>query len=103
MIVFHVTSSKNATKILKSSLDPQIGPRSKKLGEAERRVYFFKSFNGARDAVSNWLGDEFDDDEDLRCLEVDLTGLGFSTDPLSFEVTVNVSIPTDRIINVTTI
>lgn len=68
---FHVTPTKNVDSILKHGLVPSVGDRSKQLGE-HPSVFLFKDKNSAHDAVSNWLGDQFEEDEPLSLLKVKL-------------------------------
>jgi len=69
---YHVTATKNLPNIQRSGLKPKIGQRSILLGESENLIYLFKSREDAEDAVMNWLGDEFEEDERLALLEVNV-------------------------------
>lgn len=69
---YHVTLAENLPLIMEKGLVPSVGERSKKMSEREA-VFLFASRGDAEDAVMNWLGDEFDDDDDdLALLEVTL-------------------------------
>lgn len=72
-MMYHVTPLKNLESIKKHGLLVKIGPRSKKIGEPVRAIYLFPELGYANDAVANWLGDEFDDDEDLIILPINVT------------------------------
>lgn len=69
---FHVSSSINREMIQTKGLIVGIGPRSEKMEEAQPAIYLFKSVEDAEDAVSNWLGEEFDEDEELDLYQVDI-------------------------------
>ena len=69
---FHVTPLKNLESILENGLIPQIGERSLEIGEPIEAVFLFPNFEEMNDALYNWLGEEFDDDEDLAILQIDL-------------------------------
>lgn len=66
---FHVTPTSNLASIMDAGLIPQSGDRSQQMGD--HGVYLFKSHVDAEDAVTNWLGDEFED-EPLSLLRVRL-------------------------------
>ena len=73
MTMFHVTPLKNLNSIKKHGLICQIGPRSQEIGEPISAIYLFPTFDYADDAVMNWLGDEFDDNERLIALPVKIS------------------------------
>lgn len=70
--MFHVTPSENLAGILEHGLVPDIGSRSKELGELTPMVYLFTDMDSLENAC--WLEDYFYDDE-LVVVEVDTTGL----------------------------
>lgn len=72
-MMYHVTPLKNLKSIKKHGLLCKIGPRSQKIGEPVSAIYLFPDLSYANDAVANWLGDEFDDDEDLIILPINVT------------------------------
>ena len=70
---FHVTPRKNLESILENGLIPQIGERSLEIGEPVEAVFLFPYFEEMNNALYNWFGEEFDDDEDeLIILQIDL-------------------------------
>lgn len=70
---FHVTPRKNLESILENGLIPQIGERSLEIGEPVEAVFLFPNFEEMNNALYNWFGEEFDDDEDeLIILQIDL-------------------------------
>jgi hypothetical protein len=71
---YHVTLSENLGSIMEKGLTPTVGDRSKKLKERSC-VFLFPDQASAEDALSGWLGDQFDDDDDtitFALLEVTL-------------------------------
>jgi len=56
---------------MKEGLQPRTGERAGVM-EQEDGIYLFKTLEDAEDAVTNWLGDEFEDAEPLALLEVTL-------------------------------
>jgi RNA:NAD 2''-phosphotransferase len=70
MSLFHVTTLQSLDSIMETGLLPMIGPRSSKLNEPEPAVYLFPTLDHAADAIANWLGEEFDDEDELVILEI---------------------------------
>jgi hypothetical protein len=52
-----------------------VGDRSAKISSEKSGVYVFPDQDSAENAVINWLGDEFDEDEPLTMLKIDVSGL----------------------------
>lgn len=94
---YHVTPRRNLLAILSEGLVPSIGPRSSEIGETTPLVFLFRDDVSMTDAVMNWLGDQFPDDEDLVALVVDVSGMQVRDDPDSFEITVDTHITAERI------
>ena len=69
---FHVTKKENMESILEHGLIPQIGERSEELGESEKAIYLFPNIEEMENALYNWLGECFEDDEDLIIIQVDV-------------------------------
>lgn len=67
---YHVTPARSLPAIAREGLLPQIGPRSAELGETCPRIYLFASLDVLEDALSNWLGEAFKEDEPLTLLAV---------------------------------
>lgn len=59
---------------MKHGLVPKIGERSAELGEMKQAVYLFPDEISMTDALGNWLGECFEDFDNLAVLQVDLTG-----------------------------
>lgn len=97
---FHVTSASALASIEAQGLIPQIGPRSRLMDEAQPATYFFASKEDVENALMNWLGEEFDDDETILVLEVNLRGIEIKREIGQFEFTTHQTIEADRILNV---
>jgi hypothetical protein len=72
---YHLTPRRNLEAIRANGLQPTIGERSENLGELEPRIYLFDSEESVNDALGNWLGEEFDEDEDLVLLSIPASAL----------------------------
>lgn len=96
IIAYHVTPERNLRKIKKIGLVPQIGTNSSSYGETEGRIYLFPTSVDADNAVMNWLGDLYDEDEQLALLAVDIAGLPTKKD-VGWELNTNQAIPPERI------
>ena len=96
-IMYHVTPTKNLRSIMKNGLRPQIGDRSAKLHGEENGIFLFPTLDDVEDAVSNWLGDEFDEDEDLTLLAIDVSGLPLVDSNAGYEKIAKTAISPDRI------
>jgi hypothetical protein len=96
-ILYHVTPTRNVKSILARGLVPSIGARSSQL-ETDSNLYFFPNKDAAEDALMNWLGDEFPEDEPLALLAVSSRGLeGKFTPGAEYEYTVSSPVPPQNI------
>lgn len=96
--VYHVTPSVNVDNILMQGLLPKVGDRSRKIEGEKPAIYCFPDKVSMEDAMMNWLGDEFDEDEQLALLEIFTTGLkGQVTDGAEYEVAITSKIPPQNI------
>ncbi len=96
--IYHVTPSKNLDEIMSKGLIPQTGDRARKIENEKPAIYCFPDKTSMEDAVMNWLGDEFDEDEQLALLEIYTTGLkGQVTDGAEYEVAITSAIPPQNI------
>ena len=75
----HVTTKTAVPGIMEKGLVPAIGPRAEKISEKAPAVYLFTSEAAMEDAVSNWLGDQLPEDEELSVLEIRLP-IGYRDD-----------------------
>jgi hypothetical protein len=97
-IVYHVTPTRNLRSIMKSGLHPKIGDRSSQLDGEVEGIFLFPSLIDVEAAVSSWLGDEFDEDEELSLLAIDITGLEDNiVQGAGYETIANTAISPDRI------
>lgn len=79
--IYHVTPSRNLDSIMREGLRPMIGPRSVLIGEVTEKVYFFGTMHAVEDAMSNWLGEELDNEPGaISVLAVDRSGLHLFSD-----------------------
>jgi pyrimidine deaminase RibD-like protein len=96
--VYHVTPASNLDSIMKAGLRPQVGARSSQIPGEQSAIYCFPDKTSLEDAMMNWLGDEFDEDEELALLEIDTTNLtGEYTPNAEFEIRITSLIPPNRI------
>ena len=90
-IYYHVTTRSNYKIIEKEGLLPKMGERSSKI-ESELKIFMFSNKDAMTDAVMNWLGDEFDEEEELVVLKISLPA-DFPVQHNGFEATTDKSIP----------
>ena len=69
---YHITRSENIPLIMKDGLLPS---KPDDMQDIEG-IYLFKSVTDAEDALMNWLGDRFGEEEKLTLLKVDPRGVG---------------------------
>jgi len=69
---YHITRSENVPLIMKDGLLPS---KPDDMQDVEG-VYLFKSATDAEDALMNWLGDRFSEEEKLTLLKIDPRGVG---------------------------
>ena len=98
-IFYHVSSRKNLKSIMDIGLVPTIGERSSEALESTPAIFCFTSQSHCEDALMNWLGDAYDDDEELVILALSPEQSPVLTDAL-FEVCFIESIPSSRILAV---
>lgn len=96
--LYHVTPTANMASIRSAGLVPLMGDRSSKM-EDDPAIFLFKSKDDADDAVSNWLGDEFDEDEGLTLLQITVPRSFIIPSSAEYEVMVKDVITPDRIID----
>ena len=92
-IFYHVCKDTDLPSILRGGLLVSQGDRSSQM-EEEPSVFLFRDEQSAYDAVSNWLGDEFEEDETLDLLQINLpSNFPLTDDPRMFEVVSKRDIP----------
>jgi hypothetical protein len=98
MLAYHVTLRENLTPILQHGLTPRTGSNASKLGERTDAVYCFTSMEACEDALTNWLGETFEEDAELLILTVKLDGLKVRALEVEWELAVEETIPPQRIL-----
>ena len=97
-VVYHVTPTKNLKSISKQGLVPAKGDRTNKIQGEKVGIYVFPDQDSAENAVMNWLGDEFDEDEPLTMLQIDVSGLEkYISKGADYELIVGTTIEPKRI------
>jgi hypothetical protein len=93
-ILYHVTPAENVRNILRNGLVPGKGARSQSYNEQDDAIYCFGSKLEVEDALMNWLGNEFDDDQQLALLQINATHIPFSqTRHAEYEYTITTPVP----------
>lgn len=99
--LYHVTTRSALADIREKGLIPQIGPRAKLMDETIPCVWLFTYQHAMEESIMNWLGDEFDENEDLMICEVTLDNTYvekmFYNPHVDFEIGCMVTIPVDCI------
>lgn len=97
-VVYHVTPARNLPSIQRHGLNPTVGGRSAKIQSESRAVFCFPSIEHVEDAIVNWLGDEFDEDEQLALLAINTKNLnGGYTPNAEYEIAITSTIPPSHI------
>ena len=82
-LLYHVTRTRDLPQILEDGLLP-VTPRGAM--DDEKGVYLFSTRVDMEDAVMNWLGDRFDEDEDLTLLTLSHEGVETHSTAARYEV-----------------
>ena len=72
MIVYHITLTRNLSKVMSGGLVPKIGRRSSRLGEKTAAIYFFPSMSEVENGLENWMMNEFGEEARLSLLRVSI-------------------------------
>lgn len=95
-VLYHVAKKRNLRSIERNGLRVMV-PRDME-GE-EAGVYLFRSRKDAEEALMNWLGDRFDEDEELVLIKVDDRYVDeVSSDAAGYEVISKKDIPKEGIV-----
>ena len=95
-VLYHVAKRRNLRSIERNGLRVMV-PRDME-GE-EAGVYLFRSREDAEEALMNWLGDRFDEDEELVLIKVDDRYVDeVSSDAAGYEVISKKAIPKEGIV-----
>lgn len=89
--LYHVTPKKNLSSIEKHGILPSDASDKK-------AIYLFKDKTEAEDALMNWLGDKFDENEDLAILTIDPKNLTIVPSSVGYEVISYNPIPAQNIV-----
>lgn len=102
--LFHVTSANNLSSIMKNGLQPRYGKRSSKIEGEVSGIFTFPNIVTAEDAITNWLGDEFSEDDELVLLSINTSGIERCINPgAGFELIITCKVSPDKIQVVQTI
>lgn len=93
---YHVTLPENVPSILEHGLQPRIGENSSDCGERIPTVFCFPSREYCDEALGQWMGELFDEDEELVILEIKPEKLPGRSD-VPFEVAFERAIPAEEI------
>lgn len=72
MNLFHITKNENIPFIQSEGLKPSIGINSSSYGETKPAIYFFMDKKTMEEALVNWMGDLFEEDDGLSVITVDV-------------------------------
>lgn len=98
-VAYHVTPKEKLKSILKKGLIPQIGENSAGINESEEMVFLFPTMEDVDTALSQWLGEIYEDLEEnaLIIMEIDTKGLPLIDRGTGFELECPRTISPDRI------
>ena len=96
--LYHVSPKKNLASIKQKGILPYaLAPAD--LSD-KKAVYLFKDRDEMEDAITNWLGDKFDEDEPLLCFTIYPSGLDIELSNVEYEVISYNPIPPKNIIKI---
>jgi len=98
MKLFHITKNENIPSIKSVGLKPSIGINSSSYGETKPAIYFFMDKKTMDDALVNWMGDLFDEEDELSVITVDVKEHLIHKSSASYECCVFHHISSDNII-----
>lgn len=104
MTYFHITLGSSLDSIFVQGLIPQIGKRSKELGESEA-IFLFPDEESMETALYNWLGewyyDNYGEDIELALLKIDVpTNFPIENGEVEYEKISRIPIPPKYIMEV---
>ena len=91
--VYHITLFSNWPSIKQCGLIPQIGPNSQALGETKPAIYLFPDLESSNNALDNWFGDLYDDDQDLIRLTINCPNSLVHKSDVEYEIVSYQTIP----------
>jgi hypothetical protein len=92
-IAWHVTPTSQLDAIEAEGLIPMVGERAALLGEPRPAIYLFPSLSDLDNALLNWLGEQFDEDEELALLKVEVPDDAEIWSDAEYEIAVGTPIP----------
>jgi len=98
MLAYHVALRKHLTSILQLGLTPRTEANAARYGEQGDAVYCFTSMASCEDALMNWLGEIFEEDESLIILTVRIDGLKTRPVEVEWEVAILETVSPERIV-----
>ena len=96
-VVFHLTKKSNVPSIKTHGLKPAI-PTD--MPTEEEGVYLFKTKQNAEEALMNWYGDRYQDDEEVVLLTIDISNLRLFGTLADYEYVSYEQIPPSNIIKI---
>lgn len=76
----------NLESIRQHGIVPAVGERSAELREAHAAVYTFCSLEDVVTALSNWLGEAFEDDEELIIIKMQVPASWVITEAFEYRI-----------------
>lgn len=96
-LVYHLTKKSNLSSIKKDGLKPSLPVD---MPTEDEGVYVFKTKEYAEDALMNWYGDRFDEDEEFVLLTIKTDGLQLFSTLVDWEYISYTTIPASNIIKI---
>jgi hypothetical protein len=95
-VMFHITKESNIPSI------KEFGLKVNKPADMDDKsgIYLFPTKEYAEDALMNWLGDRFDEDEPLAMLTIDTSNLQLETSSVDWEYISKSDIPPKNILKI---
>lgn len=101
MFYYHITNKKNLESIKREGLTPRIGKNSEDFGESVPAVYLFPEIESAFEAIINWFGECFEEEDEIVLLEISLDNIiKIEESSAKYEVLVFEKIPYENIISI---
>lgn len=94
--VWHVTKRSSVASIIRNGLIPRVGPRSRSAKEVASAIYVFPDSISLEDAMTNWLGDEYEDIP-ISLLELTVPADWITHHTVRWEATIDRRVPPDHI------
>lgn len=95
--VYHVTTKRAASRIMRDGLQPKTGPRARSARERAPAIYVFPDWLSLEDGLTNWLSDQFDETTPLSVLELKVPRDWLVQDEVRWEARILQAVPPERI------